>query len=128
MDVNQQHQFLPNQLVTRADLANFLYHMAEKEGKIIENNCFSDIISGESDVDAITWACSTGIITGYEDGTFRPNQLIIRQELAAMLCRYARLFTKQSCLIQWHCKSFKMIIKLLLMPRIASMIYSKPVF
>ena len=94
MDVNQQHQFLPNQLVTRADLANFLYHMAEKEGKIIENNCFSDIISGESDVDAITWACSTGIITGYEDGTFRPNQLIIRQELAAMLCRYARLFTK----------------------------------
>ena len=36
-------------------------------------------------------ANSAGIITGYSDGTFQPNRLVTRQELAAMLHRYSQL-------------------------------------
>ena len=39
---------------------------------------------------AITWAQQTGVVSGYEDDTFRPNQAVTREELAQMLYNYAK--------------------------------------
>lgn len=38
---------------------------------------------------AVAWAQAKGLVKGYGDGTFRPNQAITRQELATILYRYA---------------------------------------
>ncbi len=38
---------------------------------------------------AVSWASAGGIVNGYSDGTFRPNNLITREQLAVMLWRYA---------------------------------------
>ena len=39
---------------------------------------------------AIAWAEQTGVVDGYEDGTFRPDQPVTRQEFAQMLYNYAK--------------------------------------
>ena len=38
--------------------------------------------------EAIAWASANGIVTGYSDGTFKPDALVTRQQLAAILYRY----------------------------------------
>ena len=39
---------------------------------------------------AIAWAQKTGVVSGYEDNTFRPNKAVSREELAQMLYNYAK--------------------------------------
>lgn len=51
---------------------------------------FSDIANGQYYTEAVAWASDKQIVTGYEDGTFQPNKNINREELAAMLYRYAK--------------------------------------
>ena len=46
--------------------------------------------SGSYCDDATAWAAANGIVTGYESGEFRPGQAITRQEMAAILYRYAQ--------------------------------------
>ena len=58
------------------------------------NNVFSDVPKDYPYAEAIDWAYSTGLIKGYEDGTFKPNQVITRQELAVMLHRYTEIIAK----------------------------------
>lgn len=48
---------------------------------------FSDVASGAWYADVVATAANAGIIDGYEDNTFRPNQQITREELAAMVVR-----------------------------------------
>ncbi|MCD8343573.1 MAG: S-layer homology domain-containing protein, partial [Oscillospiraceae bacterium] len=43
----------------------------------------------EADAAAVAWAESTGVVTGYPDGTFLPASAVTREELATMLYRYA---------------------------------------
>ncbi|WP_325200735.1 S-layer homology domain-containing protein [Oscillibacter sp.] len=50
---------------------------------------FSDVAPGAYYADAVSWASAGGIVNGYGDGTFRPNHLITREQLAAFLYRYA---------------------------------------
>ncbi len=45
---------------------------------------------GSPVTDAVVWASGNGIVKGYADGTFKPNDKITRQELAAMLYRYSQ--------------------------------------
>ena len=49
---------------------------------------FSDTPAGEYYADALRWAVAQGIVKGYPDGTFRPNQNITREELCVMMQRY----------------------------------------
>ena len=51
---------------------------------------FSDVAAGDWYSQAVKWAAANGITTGYGDGTFAPGKNITRQELAAMLYRYAQ--------------------------------------
>ena len=83
--------FSPNDYVTRGMLATILYRMANVSGTNSRSGCeyFPDINAGSYCDKAIGWAFENSIIQGYEDGTFKPNQSITRQEVATMLYRYS---------------------------------------
>lgn len=79
--------FTPNTPTTRGQIVAILYRL---EGSpAVGTNRFSDVAPGAYYAAAVSWASSNGIVNGYGDGTFRPNNLITREQLAAFLYRYA---------------------------------------
>ena len=81
--------FQPNTTLNRAMVATVLYRLAGEPDVSIKTN-FTDIAEGQWYTDAVVWAQSNAIVTGYEDNTFRPNASITRQEMAVMIARYAK--------------------------------------
>ena len=51
---------------------------------------FSDVTAGAWYADAVAWANANGIVNGYADGSFAPNEAVTREQLAAILYRYAQ--------------------------------------
>ena len=80
--------FSPNDTVTRKQVAMFLYRYAD-EPEITEDmeNIFPDVAKGSYYEDAIVWAYSNGITTGYKNGTFGPNKTCTRAEIVTFLYR-----------------------------------------
>lgn len=80
--------FGPNAPLSRAQLCQILYNA---EGKpAIGPSSFTDVAADAWCSNAVAWANANGIVTGYGDGYFGPNNPITRQQLATMLWRYAR--------------------------------------
>lgn len=80
--------FRPGQRLSRAHLAQLLYN---PEGRPqVSAGRYTDTEDGAWYESAISWATDAGILTGYADGSIRPNASITRQQLSAMLYRYAR--------------------------------------
>ncbi len=82
--------FAPNGTTTREMLAMVLYNLAGQP-EVTAENPFSDVAAGQWYTDAIVWAAKTGVVAGYEDGTFGVGDNITREQLAAMLYRYASM-------------------------------------
>ena len=80
--------FGPNDTLTRAQFAQILYN---KEGRpaVTGGGIFTDVAPGAWCAPAITWAAERGIVGGYGNGMFGPNDNITREQLAVMLWRYA---------------------------------------
>lgn len=79
--------FAPTESITRRTVALMLYRLAGEPA--VSGSCpFGDVDQGIY-YNAIVWANQAGIVTGYSDGTFRPNAVISRQHFALMLHRYA---------------------------------------
>lgn len=83
-------RFEPNTNLSRAMLVTILYRMAGSPDVSGLNEPFSDIDGKHWAYKEIIWGCNNEIIKGYPDGTFMPNRDISRQELCAMIARYAR--------------------------------------
>ena len=83
-------EFAPDNVFSRAMLVTVLYRMAGEPDVSEYTEPFTDISEDFWSYDAILWAYNNGIINGYEDGSFRPNDSISRQALCAMLVRYLR--------------------------------------
>jgi hypothetical protein len=81
--------FEPNQPLSRAMVATVLWRM-EGNPTVAFDTVFSDVRAGQWYSVAVTWASENDIVRGFGDGTFAPNQSISREQLAAMLWRYAR--------------------------------------
>ncbi|MDO4733606.1 MAG: S-layer homology domain-containing protein, partial [Bacillota bacterium] len=50
---------------------------------------FSDVPAGQWYSEAVKWAASAGIVSGYDANTFGPNDMVTREQLASILYRYA---------------------------------------
>ena len=80
--------FAPDQQLSRAMLAVILYAMAG-EPAVTGEGPFTDAPAGCWYTDAIVWAAQNGIVCGFGDGTFRPNEAVTRAQAAVMLYGYA---------------------------------------
>lgn len=81
-------RFLPEAAVNRGMLVSVLYRM---EGSPAAGTSrFSDVPSDAYYAKAVAWAESTGVVSGVSADKFAPSRNITRQELAAMLYRYAQ--------------------------------------
>ena len=81
--------FSPGAPVTRGQIAAILYRLADSPS--VYGSSFSDVSPSAYYSRAIAWAARRGIVEGYSDGTFRPDQPVSRQQRAAILHRYAKL-------------------------------------
>ena len=82
--------FSPNDTLTRGMLVTILYREAEEPDVSELTNPFGDV-GDEYYSNAIIWASENGIVTGYGNGSFGPDDELTRQDLAVMLIRYAGL-------------------------------------
>lgn len=80
--------FAPNANLTRGMLVQILYNLEGKPKGTAAN--FSDVQADAWYAEAVGWAASNKVVTGYADGTFRPNAAVTREQAAAILYRYAK--------------------------------------
>lgn len=81
--------FAPNAGMTRAMLVTVLHRLEGTPSTTIDNP-FTDVASGNWYTEAIMWANAKGIVKGYDSDTFGTNDFITREQLAAILYRYAQ--------------------------------------
>ena len=81
-------KFSPNAALSRAMLVTILYRM-EGEPVVTTGNTFSDVKDGTWYTDAVLWATGKGIVNGVGKDRFAPENDITREQMAAMLLRYA---------------------------------------
>ena len=79
-------EFAPEATTTRAMIVSILARLEGVERA--EAAGFADV-NDEWYATAVNWAANVGVVNGYEDNTFRPNQPITREQLAAILMNYA---------------------------------------
>ncbi|MBQ6860166.1 MAG: S-layer homology domain-containing protein [Clostridia bacterium] len=82
-----EDSFAPNEMTTRAMIVEVLWNIEGKpKGYDV---AFDDVKSSSKYYDAIAWAKANNIVLGFEDDTFKLEQKITREQLAAILYRYS---------------------------------------
>ena len=81
--------FSPNASMTRAMLVTVLYRL-EGEPTVTGRSSFTDVRSGAYYEKAVIWAAANGIVTGTDSTSFSPDAKVTREQLAAILYRYAQ--------------------------------------
>ena len=87
--------FNPDGALTRGMLVTILYRQAGNPDISGADNIFNDLAEGEWYSDAVKWASSNGIVTGYGDSLFGPNDNITRPDLVVVLSRYTDFMEKE---------------------------------
>ena len=83
--------FAPNNAITREQLVTMLYRLAGSPAAASAASVLSYTDSGEVQSyakDAVAWAISNGLLTGYGDGTIRPSGVATRAEVCALIMRF----------------------------------------
>ena len=88
MDGTGADRFSPNAPLTRAMIVTILYRMAGSPS-VSGSSDFTDVATGKWFAKAVAWAAANGIVNGYGSGLFGPNDPVTREQLAAILYRYA---------------------------------------
>ena len=81
----------PNGQITRAEVATIFFRLLRDEvrdGAFTTSNTYSDVACGKWYNNPISTMSALSIITGYPDGTFKPNKPITRAEFAAIAARF----------------------------------------
>ena len=81
--------FSPNLPTGRGMLVTILYRLAGSPAA--GSASFTDVAKGQWYADGVAWASANGVVSGYPDGSFRPNDTITREQMAAILYQYARI-------------------------------------
>lgn len=82
-------KFLPDGSVTRAQLVTILWRL-EGSPAPVSTADFSDVADGAWYAGAVRWAADSGVVKGYDNGCFGPNDAVTREQMAAILYRYAQ--------------------------------------
>ena len=82
--------FGPNDLLTRGQAAVILWNMAGKPAADAGAKTFPDVKDDAYYYNAVCWASSTGVASGYANGNFGPDDSVTREQLAVMLASYAK--------------------------------------
>lgn len=81
----------PNGSISRADVATVLFRLLKDDVRmqnLTKDNAYSDVSDTAWYAAAVSTLSKMGVISGYPDGTFRPNAPITRAEFAAMIARF----------------------------------------
>lgn len=81
--------FSPDLPTSRGMLVTILYRLAGSP--VAGSASFTDVAKGQWYADGVAWASANGVVSGYPDGSFRPNDTITREQMAAILYQYARI-------------------------------------
>lgn len=87
-DLTDDNEFAPDSPMNRAMLVTALYRLDGSPG-VTASPEFLDVDSSADYADAVSWAYSNSIVTGVSDTSFAPGNSITREQIAAMLMRYA---------------------------------------
>ena len=74
---------------TRGQIVTILWRLTG-EPRATKRNPFTDVSSSQYYYDAISWAYDAGVVDGFDARTFKPDQNVTREQLAAILYRYAK--------------------------------------
>ncbi len=86
------HHFEPERKVTRAMFVTILGRMYGLHEDFVAPISFSDVSEDDWFAPYVTWASLSGIVTGYDDGSFAPNREITREQMALILVRYCEAY------------------------------------
>ena len=81
--------FAPDITTSRGMIVTILYRL-EGTPAISGASGFTDVADGQYYTDAVAWAAANNIVGGYGNGLFGPNDTITREQMAAILYRYAQ--------------------------------------
>ena len=81
-------EFQPNGTLTRAAFVTMLGRMAGVKDTDYTTSVFRDVPDGEWYTSFVAWATENGIVDGYGDGIFLPQNNITRQEMAKIMAKY----------------------------------------
>ena len=81
--------FSPDLPTGRGMLVTILYRLAGSPAA--GSASFTAVAKGQWYADGVAWASANGVVSGYPDGSFRPNDTITREQMAAILYQYARI-------------------------------------
>ena len=82
-------KFLPDGSTTRAQLVTILWRLEGNPAPVSAAG-FSDVADGVWYAEAVRWAAGCGVVKGYDNGCFGPNDAVTREQMAAILYRYAQ--------------------------------------
>lgn len=88
IDAVSENEFAPDKVVTRETFIKALYRM-EKSPEA-ETVIFEDVEKNSETAKAVSWAVNCGIVNGISETEFAPNDSITREQMAAMIYRYAK--------------------------------------
>ncbi len=83
-----ENTFTPNGSMTRGMMVTVLYRLAYEPDAVEEG--FADVKSDAYYSDAVAWAAENGVVNGYADNTFAPDDNVSREQLVTILHRYAQ--------------------------------------
>lgn len=81
--------FAPNTNITRGMFVAVLYRI-DGEPKAEKQHSFKDVSQNDYYADAVAWASQNGIVAGYSDEEYMPNETISREQMAAIMYRYVK--------------------------------------
>lgn len=82
--------FSPGQTITRGQIVTILHRLAG-EPAASGTIRFPDVSAGSYYARAVSWAADMGIVAGFSDGSFRPDRAVSREQMVAILWRYAHM-------------------------------------
>ena len=89
-----ENLFAPNTTMDRAMIVTVLYRCAG-EPDVAEEAGFTDVPADEWYTDAVAWGKASGVVAGFDDGTFRPNNAVTREQIMAFFYRYVTEIQKK---------------------------------